>query len=232
MDENNAIDIYEEGGPFDQKNPRSLINIMPREARVMLDHVPVEWLMMNERDLHDIVKPSTLLNAVRTAFWLEYDLAQSSHTKMTLKGVMVHMNNQSPTILIRNAFATARSLAWILHPPIHYSTLIDETLNHGMRRIEEILSLPLHDNDGKVDPRVAELILKATAFLDVRKHGMPTQRTENLTKNLNVTVTKSDLKKFGVTKAEELDHKIQELEHKLKTEAHLMPVEHVADGNG
>ena len=206
-------DPFEAGGPFDREDPRSLISIMPREARATLDETPALWLTMDEHEIVKLVKPTPLLQQIRSAFWLEYDAAQSTHTKMTLKGVILHMGSSSPSLLVKDALTNTKKLAFILHPPLHYDTLIAESLSHGLRRIQEILDLPLVDQDGKIDHKSAELILKATAFLDIRKNGMPTQRTEM--KQLTVNVTKKDLAALNGHKPHELDQKIRQLEAEL-----------------
>jgi hypothetical protein len=206
------VDLFQEGGPFDRADPRSLISIMPREARATLEETPVAWLLMGEPELRGMVKPDTVLAAIRTAFWLEYDEAQASQTKMTIKGVQARMATQAPSLLIRDAFASTKKLAWVLHPPLIYDALVEESLRAGMGRVQEILALPLYDSDGKLDHKAAELILKATAFLDVRKNGMPSQRIDTTMKSVQVQVTRSDLKKLGSRSLGEIEQRIRELE--------------------
>jgi hypothetical protein len=219
-------DLYYAGGPFDKNDPKSLINLMPRECLRALEDVPVNLLFMGEDQLRREVFPSVRLNQIRIAFWKEYDMAHSSLSKMTLKG-MIGFLDGLPTIHVRDALQTPTSLAWILCPPMSYDNMLEEALARGLGRINEILSLSFYDTDGDLDPKVVELILKATAFLDVRKHGMPTTRTETTAtvNQLSVNVTRRDLKQLGQhSRIEDIDAKIKQLESKMK-----IPIPEVLD---
>lgn len=216
MDEAKEVDrLFKEGGPYDKNNNRSLYSIMPKEARRVFEEMPISLLTMDESHLEPIVKPTPYMNQLRTAFWQEYDAAQSSDTNMTLKGIQTYMGSSSPSILLREYVGDAKCLAWILIPPVHYDSLVDEALARGLRRIQQIIDLPMMKPDGEIDHKAIELVMKATAFLDMRRNGMPTQKQE--IKQLNVNVTRADMRKLGShTRPEELDRQILELERKLE----------------
>lgn len=224
-------DPYYRGGPFDREDPRSLINIMPNEAIWCLEKVPIAYLYMGEKELRAIVEPDVRLNQIRIAFWKEYDMARSSLTKMTVIGMQSFLDGL-PSIHVRQALQTPEALAWILCPPASYDNMLEEALARGLGRINEILDLPLRNNDGDIDAKVTELILKAVAFLDIRKHGMPTQRTESTIKSLTMNVTKRDIKQLGShTRIEDLDAKIKQLEESMGPQMQIMGPESDDESN-
>lgn len=208
-------DPYYRGGPFDREDPRSLINIMPREAVWCLEKLPIAYLYMGEKELRQEIDPDVRLNQIRIAFWKEYDMARASLTKMTVAGMQSFLDGL-PSIHVRHALQTPEKLAWILCPPASYDNMLEEALARGLGRINEILDLSLYNKDGEVDEKIATLILKAVAFIDIRKNGMPTQKTEQTIKQLNVNVNRRDIKQLGShTRIEDLDAKIKELESQM-----------------
>jgi hypothetical protein len=214
------LKIFRDGGPYDRKDPRSLYNIMPKECRPVLDNMPITLLTMDEPHLEAAIKPTPYLNHLRRAFWMEYDMAQNTVTNMSLSGIQKCLGNNSPSILLREYLLSEKSLAWVLIPPTHYDSLIEEALNRGMRRLNQILDMPMVHPDGSTDHKAAEIILKAVAFLDIRKNGMPTQNITQDVRQLSVSVTSSEAKKLGMLpRSEELDLKIKKLEERLKLEA-------------
>lgn len=217
--EDKAVVLFREGGPYDKNDKRSLYNIMPKECRRVLDSMPVSFLTMDEPHLESLLKPTPYLNQLRRAFWQEYDMAQNTVTTMTLKGIQANIGTNSPSILLREYLSDPKTLAWVLIPPTHYDNLLEEALNRGMRRLQQILDMPLTHPDGSVDHKAAEIVLKAVAFLDMRKNGLPTQRVLQDVRQVSVSVTSGDAKKMGMLpRAEELDKKIQMLEERLKLE--------------
>jgi hypothetical protein len=213
------LERLQPGGPFDAKDPRSLYNIMPPECRRTVDNMGVHDLLQDEPSLERKLNPTPILNSVRIAFWQEYDMAQSTLTSMTVSGIKSHLGKVSESVLVREYLCNPVTLPWILIPPRAYDEIVEETLSRGLRRLNEVLTLPLTTPTGEVDHETAKLILKTVAFLDVRKNGMPTQHqhvTQDV-RQLSVTMNQRDVKKLGLpTRSDELDRKIRELEERLK----------------
>lgn len=122
---------------------------------------------------------------LRMAFWAEYELSASRMKKMSLNAVAHRMGMTSRHVEI--ALRDLWNLAFIMCPPESYENFIDEALDFSLRRLrDDVLTLPVYTPDpvtGEkiLNTKVAELILKTVAFLDVRKHGMPKQRIEQIT---------------------------------------------------
>lgn len=206
-------DIFYAGGPFDRSDPRSLINIMPKEAVRTVEQLELTWFEMGEADLQLFLKPAHDVNIIRLAFWKEFDAASASLTKMTLKGMMQYLGGL-PSFHVMRVMQEPKSLMWLITPPVSYDNTLEEALLRGLKRVNEILDLPIVTPDG-IDHKTAELILKATAYLDIRKFGKPTERIETTNKSLITTVTQRDVKQLGGQREVQLDEKIKELEAKL-----------------
>lgn len=202
-------------GAFESENPRSLINIAPTGLREMIADLPINYLTLSERSLYNLAKPDPMLNRLRIAFWKEFENAQASVSDMNWVGITKMI--QRPSIMIRKLLEDQHKLAWVLCPPVSYDVFLQEALSHGMDRIREILDLPLRNDEGKVDAKVAELILKAAAFLDLRRHGGFVQKSVNM--DIGVGMSERQARNFGekVT-IEDISHKIKQLEQELGME--------------
>jgi len=194
-------------GILKKDNPRSLMNIAPQGVSELLEKMDPKLLQLSERELKLRVPEDPQLNRLRIAFWKEYDNAQSQ-----MRGML--WNNISRFLQLRPVsytkyFHNPQTMAYILCPPASYDVFLEESLSHGMTRIREILDLPLRDEDGKVNPKVGELILKAAAFLDLRAHGGFLQKSVHAEVGMSVGGMKKLANELSL---EEIDKKIKELE--------------------
>lgn len=202
---------------------------MPKEAVDAFYEISPVHLAMSESELQKVVRPSIRLNQIRLAWWKEYDSAQSTMTRMTYKGVMSYLNGL-PSLFLHNALRTPMHLAWILTPPSSYENTLEEALQRGLSRVNEILQLPFHDEDGRVSPKVIELVLKATMFIDVRLNGRPIEHIHQVNKT-NLNISSGDAKKLGGTRiVQDLDEKIKSLEQQLSPEDYDKTTAEVTDG--
>ena len=203
-----------------KENPRSLYNLVPTHVQEKFDIVPSKYLVMDERDLKKIVKPSATLNSLRFKFWQEYNRAQNMDENMRMGEVYRGICTQ---VFFNHCVLRSPTMAsWLLTPPKTDMRLMEESLNFGVDRIREILELPLHDAKGKVNSAVANLILKAFALLDARVKGTPIQ--QHHIRSLSVTASANELNK----RIEDLS--MDEIEKKLKKlrdvdEIDMMPLE-------
>lgn len=206
MQEND--ELYYKGGPFDRSNPRSLINIAPSEVvDILEERMPIKYLYMSEEELDDEFNPNREVQKIRLAFWKEYECAQSELRHMTLSHISLQLG--APSIYLVRVLKDVTKLACILCPPRSYELFLEEGLMSGMKRLREIIDMPMYTDEGKPDHKAMEVVLKAVAFLDMRKHGGIVQ------KQLQVTMTKNSQQKLVETASlEEIDAKIRELENK------------------
>jgi hypothetical protein len=194
-------------GIISPDNPRSLLNIAPKGVADLMSRLDRKWFEISERRLKEMVPDDPTLNRLRIAFWKEYDAAQSQMRGMMWSNISRLM--QARPVAFSMYFHKQEILAYILCPPVSYDAFLEEALSHGMSRIREILDLPLRDEDGKVNAKVGELILKAAAFLDLRTHGGFLQKSQHV----DVGITLGSVQKLAKELSmDEIDKKIKELE--------------------
>lgn len=194
---------------MDPDNPRGLWKIAPPGLANLMKDLSEKWFSLSEEDLLKRVGSNPSLNRVRIAFWKEYDRAQEEQRQMRWADIsrMVQM----PTWALSDMFHKDLHLAYVLCPVASYDAFLEEALSHGMRRIREILDLPLSDENGKVNPKTGELILKAAAFLDMRMHGGFLQKSMNLEARTEIGLQHVQ-KLARELNMDEIDKKIRELE--------------------
>lgn len=204
-------DITDIGGPFDLKNPRALINLMPDEIKPTLQLVPHKYFYSTEEELYPITRPTPSLNRLRLSFWKEYESCQAHLRRMLFINIAHEIG--MPMQAAKTLMDRPENLAWILCPPASYDAYLEESLQHGMKRLREILELPLFDANGNPDQGTAGLILKTVAFIDMRVKGGIVQKNLNL--NVGDAKTARDLRPIvDALSLDELENKIKELENR------------------
>lgn len=197
------------GGPFDASNPRALINIAPADVvEILRTEMPVHYLYMTEKELEAEFKPTADLQKVRIAFWKEYEAAQSALRKMNIANIGQFMGYGS--MFIAKALRDVNHLAVILCPITSYDNFLEEALMAGARRLRELIDMKLTNDAGEPDHKAMEIVLKAVAFLDMRKNGGIVQKTKH---EISMTKTTQNNLTSGAT-MEEIDAKIKMLESK------------------
>lgn len=216
---------------FDKDNKQSVRNICPVQIRNKIINNALrmksvaEYLDMDEIALRKVVKIDPQLNRIRLAFWNEYyravDAKRDMRTGQIIGGICTA--EKFHKLLCNDAKA-----AWILTPPADTVVALQETLSYGLDRVREILSLPLYKTESVkvgrdefedrevVDEKVANLMLKCVAMVDLRLHGSYVQvqkveqKTININKNMNSTndmrTVSNDLGQIG-----SVDERLKEL---------------------
>jgi hypothetical protein len=160
---------------------------------------------MTEKELDKAFRPDSTLQKIRIAFWKEYEAAQSEFRKMTINGIGRYLGYGS--IPLAKSLKKTESLAVILCPVTSYENFLEEALMTGAKRLREMLELPFITEEGKVDKATLDIVLKAVAFLDLRKNGGIVQRQVSV--NMSKSSQESLIKNVSI---DEIDAKIKELE--------------------
>lgn len=187
-----------------KSNTRSLINIMPRHMGDRLEELSFthpEYFTRDERELEKELKPSPTLRRIKISFWHEYHRAQEKNRPMYPAGI--YGGICLPQFFHSAVMQKDLAFAWLLSPPTDYMVAMEEALVHAIKRVREVLDMPIDGN-----PKVAALMLKAMELLDARLHGTAVQRIES--KNVSVQVTTPATKPLPTP--EELEAKIKQLE--------------------
>lgn len=199
-------EFFTQGGPFDRSNPRSLINIAPREiVDILLEKVPLDLLYMSETELEDKLRPGPVIQRIRIAFWKEYEKAQSEIRKMQFSKIALELGQ--PSLFLLRTLKDPEKLAVVLCPVTSYDNFLEESLMAGLKRLRSIVEMPLFDHNGRPDHKTMDIVLKTVAFLDMRKNGGIVQR--QLQVNVNKSTQNAVLNNVSL---EELDEKIRQLE--------------------
>jgi hypothetical protein len=191
---------------IDREDPRGIYNLVPNYVKKAIDQIIPDDLNRSEEELKRLLEPDVFLCQLRYAFWREYNSAQEDYRMMNIASVATMMG--VPLHNVTSTLKRPEDLVWVLKPPVSYDLLLEEALNHGIKRLrDDLLNISLFDDEGKFDSKAADIILKTTAFLDMRKNGGIVQ------KNLHVHANTREMKKFAKDlSVEEIDSKIRELE--------------------
>jgi hypothetical protein len=195
--------------PYDLQDKRSLYNIVPEWLRGLISMVPTELFYEKEEALRVKASADARLNRIRMAFWQEYDEAQSFMRQID----MLNVSRATGVSLafIKHTVSDNRKLAFVLCAPIEYDMFLDEACNHGLSRLRQILDAPMYDPDGRPDHKTMELVLKAVAFIDMRKNGGIMQKSMNV----HAFANDSQTKRFATQiNSGDIDKRLEELERK------------------
>lgn len=171
-------------GLLDEKNPRSLIRIVPDEVARAIKAVPRELLLMDERELRRKAKPTDTVNYLRLNFWIEYNRAQAKRVKMVAANILRGACSKEYFYeVVKNDL----KLAWILLPPADYTVVQYDIFQTSLEKLRQCLRVKPYtitvteetDKEGrktvtrKQVPNVAAMreIREITAMLSDRIQG-------------------------------------------------------------
>ena len=202
--------------PYDLNDPRSLYNLVPQWMRLIIHEIPKEQFFWPENKLKENARADARLCRIRLAFWGEYEEAQASLRSFDIFGISKRCGISQH--FIREFLSEPQHLAFVLCPPASYDIFLEEALQFGLGKLREILELPLTDPaTGAVNHKTADLVLKATAFIDMRINGGFVNKNLNLHAFKNGRDEKNFVKELS---SDEIDKKIKELEDKREFITH------------
>lgn len=190
---------------FDNKEPNSLVNITPSRFSTRLMTVPRDFLDLGLSELEDKLKPTRLDRALKACFWKEYNRAMLTNTKMTLRGM--HWGVCQEKVFIKTILGTNMKMAWLIQPNIEDEVRLQLLYDRGLERVEEILDSEIVNAKGFMDPKKAEVVLKAFKMLDDRVKGLAVQETRIKKESVQVNVNTNEDGKF--TNREEVIQRIK-----------------------
>lgn len=207
------VDAYlKESEMFNTANPRSLFALLPSGLCEILFNTmrknPELLEIYIERDdlkFERLTRPTITDHLLRMSFWNEYYRAQNQGDRMMSKNIY---ESVCPREHFYALIQRPHRVMWMLTPPEDQTRQMEVLLAKGMRRLEEILSLPITQN-GKVNVAVANLVMKTAIVLDVRLKGQAVQKLE-VTNKHEIKMTQ-----------EQVDKKIRDLE---KEEAEIKTI--------
>lgn len=168
----------------------SLINFLPPDVKQCALTVPEEFLNLDEEALLKSLakgykfRPTPTTEAIRHNFWMEFDRVVTGK-----KDSLMNMTNVYFGVCSRahyhNIVNDPYAFSYVLTRPPEYEAIQAGMLSLATRRLREILSIPLKKKDGELqDAKIIEIILKASAMVDLRNKGGYINRSE--TKNMTL----------------------------------------------
>jgi hypothetical protein len=178
-------------GHFDINNPLSLYSKMGSKwAKKFIDKLGenpccVEFLS-NETELKSHLETSHRYlptggdNRYRLQMWLEYENSVKMERPMRMSNVysLVGPDSTFENVVMKSP----ERVVWMLCKPIAYQVRMREMLDTGITRLRSYLDVDAltAGKEGKPDLKLMKLQLEITRMADLREHGAPTQKIQEI----------------------------------------------------
>lgn len=173
---------------LDGDNQHSLVRLVEGESvEKAVKRVPADLWELEEKDIRDKAKPTKTDYALRLALWNEFRLAQGSGR--TIKANRIFEGICTPQHWYQNVLTKPEKVAWLFSPLQEYEQSLEPLLVRVAERYDEIINMNVYDEDGKPNPALVKLVLKASELVEARLRGAAIQRVES--KTLSVSLRKS-----------------------------------------
>ena len=179
-------DIYGEG--------KTLINYLDRipklkTAILELRENHPELLLKDEKrmkmDHRDLI--TLVTQRIRISLWQEFESAVSNNRVMRVRQIWAGIcTEESFYKLVSNP----PRLAFILIAPTDYVVTLKEAHEAGLEKIREIFSAKIIDEEGNLNVKAADVVIKAFALMDARLKGAVVQRVDQRVLTANLTPSK------------------------------------------
>ncbi len=177
-----VVDLW---GP---ENRLSLVNLVPRDVgnRFEQAYWELEEFFNTPEDALRVKfkarmnrEPSMTENQIRLRLWVEFDTARNEALPR------LSMNRITQGVCSNAAFhkiiEDPAVVAWMLCPPVHYETQLDEILAYGANRMQEILKMDATDKaTGKINTKLLQLQIHIYERAEDRRMGAIMTGSKNL----------------------------------------------------
>lgn len=219
-----STEVVHEMDLFVRDNPRSVINLVPAEVQAKIFaayKARPDLFRMSEKQLRKEVKPTHTDSRIRLSFWNEFNTAQEG-------GGSMRMSSVHAGVCTRQFFewyiTQEHCVAWMLCPPSSYIVALEELINRSQNKLSEILDADVVKEDGSIDVKLGELILKIHLASEARLKGAVLERreisgkivSENKNVNLNATVPVTEEQATKVVNALVKEGSIEDVNARLE----------------
>lgn len=172
----------------DKNDPSSLYHLLNNHLQKHMDLVTEDLLMIPEAELKTRVKPTPTDYALRVSFWREFEKIMARGTGTVIPSA-VYAGICSEAYFNQKFIRNIEKFAWMVRPMQTYEREIEAILYRGTQRLWELIDINIYKDEAKtkVDPKLAEVLLKTIQQVENRAKGMAVQRSEQRSMNLNVT---------------------------------------------
>lgn len=177
-------------GHFDLNSPLSLYSKMGKKwadrfVSILGQNPCCIDLLTNEVELKRHLEsahkfcPTGGDNRYRLQLWLEHENSIKMQRPMVMSNVYALVGPDSTFIDV--VMKDPSRVAWMLCKPIAYQVRMREMLDTGITRLRTYLDKDaLTAKDGKPDIQLMKLQLEITRMADLREHGAPTQKIQEI----------------------------------------------------
>lgn len=195
--------------------PDSVLNVIPKELGELALALPDELFKLSENVLEKSAQVTRQDQRIRIQFWEEYERAHKVADQIDFGNVIAGTGLPTWGVYWEKLKSNQQLLAWLMQPPAHYRLQMKEAHQLGLKRLVDILDLPLMKKDAKgnevPDTAVALLILQAFKLVDQRLHGAVTQKIVQA----HIHETKPEGEPAATNMAE-VDRKLEALKKELE----------------
>ena len=152
-------------------------NLLSKKLANAVESLPTDMKEATEADLRKMLKPGKLLYSLRNSFWKEFERARTKGQMM--KNSNIVRNICTEVYFYKSVVTDPQKVAWITSPAQNYQSQVEALADKATDRLDELLSIEIHDEDGRIDVRRGELLLKAIVEATNRAKGQAVTRSEN-----------------------------------------------------
>jgi len=189
--------VSEYGYIYNRESKNSLINISPIGLAGNFESIPPSTLDKGLYELEKEIKPNEVMRQVKNRFWKLVDRHVVSGRGFTGDDVILGICGAS--YFRKEICYNSTHLAWLVLKDQTVEDRLEVLLEAATKRLEEIVSMPLTNKDGKLDVKAVDVFLKLYDRLLNRVKGSEIQRIEN--KTLSMKVDLNDTRGQDVAKA-------------------------------
>lgn len=231
-----------EGVPESRKD-RSLWDLLHNasELQASIKALPAKLIEATERELAEKFCPTETHIRLKIAFWDEYRRASRD------KRAVMKIGNAVEGVCSRKFFyeriiPDPLAVAWLITPPPSENIVQKQLLQIGMRRLQEVLELPIMEEFEvkdkktqqmrtvkKINVAVIKEIRAITEMLMNRVHGGVIQRAQVDQRSLNLNVDAGKTADPQLTSGEPSLEQIEKLISRIETVTQVLPESGVID---
>lgn len=176
VDLNNPLSLYSKMGSHWAKRFQERMEDAPE----LMELLTQESVLKERLIKHYKFRPNPDDNRYRLQLWLEYENACKMNRPMQMSNVY---NLVGPEATFhKQIMKDVRRVAWLLCRPATYKASQMEILSCGIHRLRSYLDIDAltAGKKGGIDHRLMKLQLEITRMADLRLHGAPTQKIQEI----------------------------------------------------
>ena len=194
---------------MDVADENTIFKYLPESWQKTVQEMENSLWVMSFPEILRAAHPNSIDLQLRTRIWVAYEEAAKNKANF-IEWKKVYTGICSFHYFYEYSRRPVK-LRFLLEPLKEYKESVKQLLEIGMARLQEIITMPLTNKNGAMDPNLIEKVIKCIVLVDHRIHGGYTQRAELKAQQLSAHL---DLNK--VKSMEEIDAALEEMEKKSK----------------